>query len=155
MPSDPTEQTDVFRFHGETFDPALDEDRLGDQARRFRDLMLDGVWRSLDEISDLTGDPGASVSARFRQMGELGYPTEKRRRAGLEVRGVWEYRMGPRTTERPLTGVIVRKPSRAVMAWGLRDLEKAIGRSVLSPEATQVMTWLRSLVNRHPPIRKE
>lgn len=138
---------DVFQFHGETFDPALDEDRLGAQARRFRDLMLDGSWRSLDEISDLTGDPGASVSARFRQMGELGYPTEKRRRAGLERRGVWEYRMGPRTEARPMVVAAVRRPSRAVLALGVRDLEQAIATD-LRPEAKQVMAWLRSLVGR-------
>ena len=142
------DQGDVFQFHGETFDPALDEDRLGAQARRFRDLMLDGVWRSLDEIGDLTGDPGASVSARFRQMGELGYPTEKRRRAGLERRGVWEYRMGPRTAPRPVVSVaVVRKPSRAILVQGVRDLEQAV-EGTLSPEAEQVLAWLRSLVGR-------
>lgn len=146
-PEPNNERPDAFRFHGETFDPALDEDRLGAQACRFRDLMLDGVWRSLHEISDLTGDPGASISARFRQMGELGYPTEKRRRAGLERRGVWEYRMGPRTAARPVVSVVVRRPPRAVLAQGLRDLEQAI-TSDLSPEAEQVLAWLRSLVGR-------
>jgi DNA-binding IclR family transcriptional regulator len=30
------------------------------------DLMADGRWRSLDEISDLTGYPQASVSAHLR-----------------------------------------------------------------------------------------
>lgn len=148
--SDAGEPGDDFRFHGETFDPSLDEERLGDQARRFRDLMLDGVWRALHEISDLTGDPGASVSARFRQMGELGYTTEKRRRAGLEHRGVWEYRLGPRTAERPLVEAVVRRPSRAVLALGVRDLEQAVARlrQGISPEAEQVLTWLRSLVDR-------
>jgi hypothetical protein len=43
-------------FDGETFDPALDGDRLRRQLRRVYQVMRDGRWRSLDEIATLTGD---------------------------------------------------------------------------------------------------
>jgi hypothetical protein len=53
-------------FDGETYDEALDEDRLKTQLARVRALMWDQRWRTLDDISRATGDPQASVSARLR-----------------------------------------------------------------------------------------
>lgn len=42
--------------------------RLGKQARRVIVLMVDGEWRTLSEISERTGDPEASISARLRDL---------------------------------------------------------------------------------------
>lgn len=55
-------------FGGSTFNPARDGERLGRQLDRVRNLMLDGQWRTLAEISAATGAPEASVSARLRDL---------------------------------------------------------------------------------------
>ena len=81
-------------FQGATFSPRLDESRLTGQLKRVRDLMEDGNWRSLAEISAITGDPEASISARLRDLRRPAfgmYTVERRRRSpGLheyQVRG--------------------------------------------------------------------
>lgn len=76
---------------GETYDPALDRDRLGRQSLRVQSLMADGAWRTLAEISTLTGDPEASVSARLRDLRRAGW-TVDRRRVGDPKAGLWQYR---------------------------------------------------------------
>jgi hypothetical protein len=53
---------------GATFEPERDGPRLSAQAKRVFDLMQDGCWRGLREISEFTGDPEASVSARLRDL---------------------------------------------------------------------------------------
>lgn len=77
---------------GETFE-AIDYARLNAQARRVYDVMVDGVWRTLAEISERTGDPEASVSARLRDFrkAKFGTATVDRRRRGQDA-GLWEYR---------------------------------------------------------------
>ena len=59
---------EVIRFDGETYVAARDRERLAAQIDRVRTLMLDGKWRSLDEIAASTKDPTASVSARLRDL---------------------------------------------------------------------------------------
>ncbi len=66
-------QTDLLDWvppqpRGETFQPDRDGPRLRGQALRVFALMRDGEWRTLDEISDITGDPEASISARLRGL---------------------------------------------------------------------------------------
>jgi hypothetical protein len=81
------------RFDGVVYDPALDDDRLRRQLGRVWDLMRDGCWRTLFEISDETGDPQTSTSAQLRHLRKPrfgGYTVEKRRRG---VSGTWEYRL--------------------------------------------------------------
>ena len=72
----------------------LDGDRLGRQLVTVRDLMTDGQWRTLREISDATKAPEASVSARLRELRGLGSKVERRRR-GDPRRGLHEYRVAP------------------------------------------------------------
>lgn len=55
-------------FDGETYDYQRDGARLHKQLQRVYELMRDGEWRTLDEISHLTGDPQSSVSARLRDL---------------------------------------------------------------------------------------
>lgn len=79
---------------GETFDPFKDMDRLNAQMKRVFRTMCDSGWRSLRELSDVTGDPEASVSARLRdfrkpRFGEL--VVNRRRREA----GVFEYQLVP------------------------------------------------------------
>jgi hypothetical protein len=85
-------------FKGDTFDRALDLDRLNAQQRRVYDLMIDGCWRTLRMISEKTADPEASVSARLRDFRSNEYlrqffRMESERMPNLERRGVWRYRL--------------------------------------------------------------
>jgi len=86
-------QLDFFTdFDGATYDPERDRDRLTAQIRRVYTLMRDGQWRTLSEISQATGDPEASVSARLRDLRKPkwgGYLVERH----YVTRGLWQYRV--------------------------------------------------------------
>lgn len=77
--------------YGPDYDPAVDEARLTGQLEDIRALMSDGVWRTLQEIEQITNHPSPSVSARLRYLRSLGYVVDKRRR--YENGGTWEYRV--------------------------------------------------------------
>ncbi len=79
-------------FSPPTFDPRHDAARISTQLAKVRDLMADGQWRTLREISDATGAPEASASARWRDLKKLGYTTQ-RERVGDPARGLWRYRV--------------------------------------------------------------
>lgn len=81
-----------LRFSGSTFDPKFDFSRLARQAAKVFDLMSDGAWRTLGEISEATRTPEASASARLRGFRSMGVTVERRRR-GCEMAGVHEYRV--------------------------------------------------------------
>jgi hypothetical protein len=87
---DPAHPEDAF--DGETYDPGLDFKRLGRAARAVWMLMRDGQWRTLAMVSDATGYPEASVSARLRDFrkARMGSHTVERRRAHG---GLYEYRV--------------------------------------------------------------
>lgn len=79
---------------GDTFDPEFDLDRLNKQMRRVWDVMRDGRWRTLSEISSVTGDPEASISARLRDFRKKkfgGLVLNRRRRFS----GLYEYQISP------------------------------------------------------------
>ena len=80
---------------GPSYDASVDEERILTQLERIRDLMFDGSWRTLQEISSSTRDPASSVSAQLRHLRKPkfgGHLVEKRRR-GAASRGLWEYRV--------------------------------------------------------------
>lgn len=54
-------------FHGAHLDPK-DFPELHGDLKKVRDLMLDGVWRTLDEIRQATEIPQASASAHLRYL---------------------------------------------------------------------------------------
>jgi hypothetical protein len=95
-----------FDFDGATYEPALDRVRLNVQMRAVAALMLDGRWRTLRQISDATGSPEASVSARLRDMRKprFGLSIVERERMGDD--GLHRYRL--------LASDVLK---RAVMAW--------------------------------------
>lgn len=78
-------------FDGNGLTPS-DHARLGLQMQKVRDLMLDGRWRTLDEIGAATGAPPASASARLRDFRKLrnGRLTVLRRRRSP---GLFEYQV--------------------------------------------------------------
>jgi len=88
---------DLPHFNGPVYNAEHDHARLARQHERVRDLMLDGQWRTLDEIAAATGDPAASISAQLRHLRKPrfgGWRVEKRIRADRE-RGLYEYHLAP------------------------------------------------------------
>ncbi len=92
------DQKDLFdkgRFDGPSYDPKFDDKRLRGQIERIFNLMKDCKWRTLEEISDATGDPAASVSAQLRHLRKPrfgGHMILKKHR-GPKEQGLWEYRL--------------------------------------------------------------
>lgn len=84
------EQLGLLSPRGATFDPALDADRLGRQARAVWEAMRDGSWHTLRSLSDATGAPESSASARLRDLRRLGLTVERERVAAA---GLWRYRV--------------------------------------------------------------
>lgn len=86
------EQARRRKTFGPAYDPDLDGERIENQHKKIRDLMLDGEWRTLAEIEKKLKYPQASISAQLRHLKkpEFGsYIMTKRRRSG----GLWEYRI--------------------------------------------------------------
>lgn len=88
--------------------PERDNDRLDSQLERVKTLMLDGRWRSLEEIATATGDPhDASISARLRDLrkprfGE--YVVDRR----YVANGLYQYRV--LTREQHLAETLASNP---------------------------------------------
>ena len=90
-------QSDLFASldgprDGVTFVPERDEVRLNKQQHEVFDAIKDGRWRTLAGISQRTGHPQASVSARLRDLRKprFGGHTVERRYVG---NGLHEYRL--------------------------------------------------------------
>lgn len=86
----------LFDFDGRTYSPVLDRARLNKQLAAVFGLMKDGVWRTPAEIATGAGCDWASASARLRDLRKSrfgGYTVLRRRRAGAERAGVFEYRV--------------------------------------------------------------
>lgn len=83
------------RYDGSDYVPELDNVRLDSQIGRIWALMLDGRWRTLDEIARRTGDPHASISAQLRHLRKprFGEHTVEKRSRGDRRRGLFEYRL--------------------------------------------------------------
>jgi len=60
----------LFAAHhdGETYEPAKDKVRLNKQTARVYEALKYGEWKTLRQLSDETGAPEASVSARLRDL---------------------------------------------------------------------------------------
>jgi hypothetical protein len=79
-------------FDGADYKPARDDKRLSGQMLRIWERMKDGQWRTLQGISDITGDPQASISAQLRHFRKerFGSHTVNRRHLG---QGLYEYQL--------------------------------------------------------------
>lgn len=88
-------------FNGPEYDPKHDKVRLTGQIQRVWDCMRDGRWRTLGEISAVTRDPPASVSAQLRHLRKekFGAHVVERRARGDRDRGLYEYRLLPNGCE--------------------------------------------------------
>jgi hypothetical protein len=79
-------------FDGDTYQPEHDHTRLKGQLWRVFQLMSDGKWRSLAEISEDAGGSEASVSARLRDLRKEQYGGREIQRERISG-GLWHYRM--------------------------------------------------------------
>ena len=80
------------QFDGETFERKRDGKRLNAQLTAVYWLMRSGEWYTLQKISDATGAPMQSASARIRDLRKtafLGATVERR----FVSKGVFEYRL--------------------------------------------------------------
>ena len=81
-------------FGGDTYSGAVDGVRLKGQLDDVFSLMEDREWRTLREISSVTGHPEASISARLRDIRKekvfKNYTMTARRKG---EGGTWEYRV--------------------------------------------------------------
>lgn len=84
-----------IRFSGSDYDPAVDKMRLAKQIGTIFHLMIDGKWRTLDEIELETGFKQASISAQLRNLRkpDFGFYNVERRRVSDRTRGLFEYRV--------------------------------------------------------------
>lgn len=94
----------VPAFGGKTFDPEKDEVRLAGVLAAVHDVMEDGKWRTLFQISNALSAKGiqateAGVSARLRDLRkpQYGARTVLRERVP-EASGLWRYRLDPKRT---------------------------------------------------------
>lgn len=64
-------QYDIFkdaRFNGSDYIPERDDKRLTGQLKDIYELMIDGEFRTLEQIERETGHPQASISAQLRHL---------------------------------------------------------------------------------------
>ena len=87
-------------FDGPECQTPSDNKRLANQNERVKAAMLDGKWRTLEEIADLTMDPVSSISAQLRHLRKerFGSFTVARRARGNRERGLFEYSLQSPTT---------------------------------------------------------
>lgn len=83
---------------GSTYDPWLDRIRLNRQANDVWHAMRDGKWHTLHSLSEQTGHPEASVSARLRDFrkARFGRHTVQRERI---TGGLFMYRLVPNVAD--------------------------------------------------------
>lgn len=79
-------------FDGETYAPKRDHARLKSQLQRVFELMKDGNWRTLAQISEVVGGSEASVSSRLRDTRKIKYGAHhvSRRHVGS---GLYRYKL--------------------------------------------------------------
>lgn len=81
-----------MKFNGSDYVPQRDDGRLTSQYDRIFTIMQDGEFRSLEEISQLTSDPQASISAQLRHMRKPRFGSHKVEKEYVE-NGLFKYRL--------------------------------------------------------------
>jgi len=76
----------------ETFDEVRDGGRLFRQCQDVFDAIRGGHWFTLAELSDATGHPQASVSARLRDLRKVKFGGHSIARDYV-ANGLWRYRL--------------------------------------------------------------
>ena len=91
-----THQADLF--DGETYEPSLDRERLGKQARAVYEVMIGGYWFTLRQIVLLCNEMDvwpseAGVSARVRDFRKDKFGSHIVNRRRSDASGVFEYQL--------------------------------------------------------------
>ena len=89
---------DIFstpRFNGSDYSPKFDNQRLKCQIKTIYTLMIDGKWRTLGEIEELTSYGQASISAQLRHLRKerFGSHIVNKRNRGERENGLFEYQL--------------------------------------------------------------
>jgi biotin operon repressor len=119
----------------------VDPERLSQQRARVFQAIQDGMWYSLDEIADRTGDPRDSVSARLRDLRKArfgGYVVESRRRDGG---GTWEYRL-PGYHGTPGENDAPTRPPPDSLRKALAELRLFLEHTDPGPDLQRLLDWL-------------
>jgi hypothetical protein len=92
------EQLEIFtnaKFDGSDYVPEFDDERLKGQIKKIYDLMIDGKWRTLSEIEQLTNYGQASISAQLRHLRKdrFGSHILNKRNRGIREKGLFEYQL--------------------------------------------------------------
>jgi hypothetical protein len=81
-----------LRFDGDDYVPDRDNARLTGQLLRVWECMKDEQWRTLSQISKITGDPEASISAQLRHLRKKRFGSHTVDREYIE-RGLYKYKL--------------------------------------------------------------
>lgn len=88
----PQRLAEIPHRDGSTYLHSRDGKRLHAQHHRVLAFMRDGRWHTLEAISEATGDPEASVSARLRDLRKDRFGAHLIERRYVR-RGLFEYRL--------------------------------------------------------------
>ena len=94
----------AMRFAGSDYDHARDSQRLERQHERVLRVMQDGQQHTLAGISEITGDPPASISAQLRHLRRPEFGAHQIEKTYLGA-GLYAYRLvrqEPQKNESPL-----------------------------------------------------
>ena len=83
---------EIPKFGGSTYSEPRDGVRLNRQSQIIFDFMKSGEWWTLSAISDATGEPEASISARLRDFRKVEFGGHKVERQYVD-KGLWKYRL--------------------------------------------------------------
>jgi len=84
--------TKTSRFNGADYKHKRDSARLTNQHNDIFNLMADGKYRTLGQISELTGHHESSVSAQLRHMRKPRFGSHQVNRA-YKGKGLYEYQL--------------------------------------------------------------
>ena len=125
-----------MRVDGPEYVPEIDNARLSSQLLRVKELMLDGVWRSIDEISAITTDPPASVSAQLRHLrkSRFGSYVVDRRPSGDRKNGLFHYRLQAPGTDSEFALVDRKSKLRQALeaVWKHPETTRSIKETIVS-----------------------
>lgn len=82
-------------FDGQVYDPLQDDKRLRSQLGRIFECMMDGRWRTLEDIRKATDQHEASISAQLRHLRKprFGSYVVEKRAFGDRKTGCFQYRL--------------------------------------------------------------
>jgi len=109
-----------MHFSGADYHAGRDQARLSTQLERVKDSMIDGQWRTLQQIADQAQAPQTSVSAQLRNLRKPEFGSWLVDRRHIE-QGLYEYRLRAQT-QADLFEQKKQKLTRAEMREGFEQL---------------------------------